>query len=176
MFVVGAILVTGIWVVSILVVWIVVVSVNSTIGSVMKVINQSSLLLKMVIIRVNITISVEETIVDGEHVGLEHILVFSQVLALMGEHVSVLQLEVMAQWSDNLWCIVMSSNFLTIDSGLRFGFEGLNVISIVAQSVVEWGILLEEGRALRVLNSGQGTLSVSKASSSGSTSAVSTWI
>jgi len=130
----------------------------------------------MVIIRVNITISVEETIIDGEHVGLEHILVFSQVLALVGEHVSVLQLEVMAQWSANLWCIVMSSNCLTIDSCLRFGFEGLNIISIVAQSVVEWGILLEEAIALSVLNGGQRTLSLSKASSSGITSAISTWI
>jgi len=131
----GAVLETGgIWVVTGSVVWVVVISVQSTVGdSVVEVINEASLLLKMVIIRVNITISVEQTIVDIEHVRLKNILVFEKVLALMRKHVSVLHPEVMGQSNIHLWCIEVVS--------VNIRGEGLNVVSVVTQSVVKWRIL-----------------------------------
>lgn len=122
MLVVLAVLVSSIWVVTGSVVWVVVVSViPSTVGnSEVEVINETSLLLKMVIVKINITISIKNWI--GKHVGLEHILVFHQVLALMGEHVSILVLEVVAQYSSGLWCIVgVTSN---IKIGTSFNHVG----------------------------------------------------
>jgi hypothetical protein len=56
-----------------------------------------------------------------------------------------------------------------------FSSIGLNVILMITQTVVKWSILLVEGIAFSVLNGGQGALSVSQASSSGTTSSVSTW-
>lgn len=154
----------------------------------MHVINKASLLLKMVIIRVNVTISVEETIINVEHIGLKYILVFHQVLALVGEHVSVLRLEVVGQGNIHLWCIVGVSSIShthTIN-GVRHGLfdggcnmligEGLNVITVVTQSIVKWGILGEQGIALSVLNGGEGALSMSHASSSMATFTVSAWV
>lgn len=119
--VVLAVLVSSIWVVTGSVVWVVVVSViPSTVGnSEVHVINEASLLLKMVVVRVNITISVENWI--GEHVGLEHILVFHQVLALMGEHVSILGLEVMAQCNSGLWCIVGVTSNIKLGTSFNMG-------------------------------------------------------
>jgi len=167
----GAVLETGgIWVVTGSVVWVVVISVQSTVGdSVVEVINEASLLLKMVIIRVNITISVEQTIVDIEHVRLKNILVFEKVLALMRKHVSVLHPEVLGQSNIHLWCIVVVS--VKTVSG-----EGLNVVRVVTQSVVKWRILTVQGIALSVLNGVEGALSVSQASTSGGTFTMRTWI
>lgn len=56
-----------------------------------------------------------------------------------------------------------------------FSSKGLNVILMITQTVVKWSILLVEGIAFSVLDCGQGALSVSQASSSGTTSSVSTW-
>ena len=156
----------------------------------MHVINKASLLLKMVIIRVDVTISVEETIINVEHIGLKYILVFHQVLALVGEHVSVLRLEVVGQGNIHLWCIVGVSSISDTHTinGVRHGLfdrhggcmmligEGLNVITVVTQSIVKWGILGEQGIALSVLNGGESALSLSEASSSMATFTVSAWI
>jgi hypothetical protein len=54
--------------------------------------------------------------------------------------------------------------------------EGLNVITVVTQSIVKWGILGEQGIALSVLNGGESALSLSEASSSMATFTVSAWI
>jgi hypothetical protein len=54
--------------------------------------------------------------------------------------------------------------------------EGLNVVSVVTQSVVKWRILSVQGIALSVLNGVEGALSMSQASTSGGTFTMRTWI
>lgn len=113
----GAVWVSGIWVVTGSIVWVVVISVHSTVeDSEVEVINKASLLLEMIVIRINITISVEVTISNIKHICLKYILVFQQVLALMGEQVSVLRLEIMGKSNRGFWCIIgVSSNTNSIN-------------------------------------------------------------
>jgi hypothetical protein len=155
------------------VVWVVMIAIVSTVlDSVMQVINETSLLLEMVIIRVNISVTVH---IDTVHICLHDLLVLHQVLALVRKHIRVPHLEVLCKTNCRFWCV--ESTTMSHCSNLRVNICGisLNVIIGVTQTVVNRSIRREEGLTLSMLDGGKGALSASETMASCSTVSIGTW-